>query len=484
MHDVEALRRPGSESKQSHPRKLPAPAWAGALFSGSILLLFVLSTLGMFVSVPLDTKPLRGMLSAVCLAAAAWTGRGQVRGMIVGLLAVAAMVGAAGGMDIRAALVALQVWADIGVLLAVVPLVSRVLDKRGHIAAVVQLTERFSRSATQAVITVTGHLVGSVALLTVVPILGDFLEVRSMPRPVRYAFSQSIVRGFVSSLTWTPNSGAMGVVLVATNLQWVSLIRILAPVSLLGLLFAVLWGEVVRRLDERRGPAGSHQASMGRSGASAPFTSSGRLGELALFVVGVFGSIMVLEQTLDTDILRIVPFVITTASLLLFGIVNQWRTGVASLVEHFSTRIPLQAGEVGIILSAGVLGAVVEDVGAAGPILDQIRLLVGTAGVPFFVVLPLLIVVLSFLGIAPVVGVALVAAGMPLEGTGLAAEVYASALLLGSGAAVLVSPVTPTMLMASSYAGRTPLRFGLVGNGLYAVAYALMITIAYMILVG
>ena len=420
-----------------HPGPLRRIAVAGYGAAISVLLIAGVAT-GLNASLTLGA-PLRAALAVLSLAAATILTRRTLRIALSLLLSAAAGVSLISGLSSDEVQQALGAWTEIAVLLAVVPIVSALLVRRRYIQVLIAAAARVGVLATQLAVLISGHVIGSVALLAVVPVLGDFLGLRNQAPAVRQHFAQLILRGFVSSVAWSPSTGAMGVIVLATGLRWTQLAPALLLVGGSGLLLGVLWTVTMHRRSEVPVEL-SGEGLLDLTADRAPDRS--RVLELIGFLTVTFVLILVLELQDFATTVVVVPAVMLTTTLLLLLLTEGPRIAATTVREHLLVRMPRGAGEAAFPLAAGFLGSALAASGVSEVAVGRTLDLAGSIGISLQVVLPLLVVAVTLMGVPPLVSVALISGAIPPVLTGMSPTLYAALLVIGSGTS-LRSPRSP-----------------------------------------
>lgn len=442
---------------------------AAAAYAMTIVTLLAAGIASGFGSVLLLTEPSRAALAVICIAAAIVLARRPIRIAMVVLVVAATTIAVLTDLPLATVARSIGAWTPITVLIAVVPIVSSVLIRRNYIQLVIAGAARIGPLATQLAVMVSGHVIGSVALLAVVPVLGDFLGLRAQSAEVRRHFSQLILRGFAASVTWSPSTGAMGVIILATGLRWTELAPTLLVVGMTGLLLGAVWTVHAYR---RGGPSMQLSAAV-IDADMATEPARGRLLELGMFLTVTFGAILTLELLDFATTVVVVPTVMLAGTLGLLVLTEGPEGVVRTVREHLRDRMPRGAGEASFLLTAGFLGSVLAESGISASAVDGILGLAADSGLSIGLLLPPLVMLVTLMGVPPLVAVALVSGSLPLAVTGLTGAVYAALLVIGSAASLLVAPLTPTMLMVADYAGTSPTRTGFADNRAYAPVFLL-----------
>jgi hypothetical protein len=417
----------------------------------------------------------RAVLAALCLSGALVLARRTIRIALGALLCTGASVALLTGLPAGDVERALGAWTELAVLLSIVPIVSAVLIRRRYIQVVIAAATRVGALVTQLAVLLSGHVVGSVALLAVVPVLGDFLGLRRQSAAVRRHYAQLILRGFVACVAWSPSTGAMGVIVLATGVRWTELAPVLLVVGLSGLLLGAVWTIAGHRRSAV--PVELSDEDFAEAMVVIGDDDRARMLELVGFLTVTFGLILLLEVRDFASTVVVVPTVMLATTLGLLLVTEGPSVVAVTVREHLGTRMPRGAGEASFLLAAGFLGTVLALSGLSEAAVGRTLELAGSAGISLQVMLPLLVVAVTLFGVPPLVSVALISGALPLALTGLGAPLYAALLVIGSGVSLLVAPLTPTMLMVADYAGTSPTRTGVRDNRVFAPVY-LVVTVA------
>jgi hypothetical protein len=280
----------------------------------------------------------------------------------------------------------------------------------------------------------------------------------------------ALLRGFTSSLLWSPMSISLAVVLKSLpNLMWQT--ALIAGGAMAVLQFAVGW--LIDRL-------------MHRPSAAPPPPIESRDGwSVHLFPVGLIGAIFLIAWSLEhwTNG-ALIAGVMTGAPLvsLIWLVIQGLRRPSKAPTAHVLSRLKRYVGELipsyrmelTILSTAGFAGAVVGNF--LGP--DTVAAALAWVGAPAFVVpglIILLIVVGGLLGLNAIITVMIISGALPHpEAFGVHSVIIGVTYLTAWGLTVGSSPVAMSTLIIGNLTDRSGAAVGLAWNGLYTVLAGLL----------
>jgi len=275
----------------------------------------------------------------------------------------------------------------------------------------------------------------------------------------------ALLRGFTSSLLWSPMSISLAVVLKSLpNLMWQTVL--IAGGVMAVLQFAVGW--LIDRISHR--PSGTPPPSIEtKDGWSLHLFPAGLI--VAIFLIA-WGLEHWTNGTLIAGVMTGAPLV----SLIWLAVQGRRRpaTAVAGhiyarLANYTANLIPSYRMELTILSTAGFAGAVV------GYFLDPATVAAGLAwmGAPAFVVpglIMLAVVVGGLLGLNAIITVMIISGALPNpEAFGVHSVIIGLTYLTAWGLTVGSSPVAMSTLIIGNLTGHSGAGVGLSWNGLYTL---------------
>ena len=275
----------------------------------------------------------------------------------------------------------------------------------------------------------------------------------------RRQITNAVMRGFTSTILWSPVGIAMNLILpLMTGVGWIDFV----PIGLGLVVLFVCVGWFVDRLESRL-VAVRHERQPGAIGAMLML-----VGLLVVISSLSAAAEILLGVPMRTAILVVVPCV--AAAWTLAEVRGDPLRGLAGLGRTGFRMIPESASEVCMIGATGFVGLLLAEMIPAdvvSGVFAQAGASAGIAACAIVVILP----ALGLIGINPIVtGTAIVGAavgaGLPIPETMLMA-----AALSGWAAAMMLSPITVTVAIASAGADRSSTQVGLHWNGLFTAVF-------------
>ncbi|MGX1308193.1 hypothetical protein AB7M35_002951 [Amorphus suaedae] len=283
----------------------------------------------------------------------------------------------------------------------------------------------------------------------------------------------AVVRGFAATMMWSPVGIALNILLpILPGLSWVDYL----PYGLATTFVFCLLGWGFDRMEPR--PRGRIQANSGLGSASA------LMGLVALMVT-ITGSAALAETILGMPlraaILLIVPSFALGWVLLTRAPGETSASAVGWLAAEAGVQLPNAVNEICVMTASGYLGMVIATLVPS----DDLRAAIlwsGLEGGTLAVAIGATIVVTSFIGLNPMIPgtvlvASVVAAGLPISST-----LLLLAVLTSWAVALVTSPMTSTVAIASSVVGKPPSVIGFRWNGAFALTFFALVSVVFLTL--
>ena len=281
----------------------------------------------------------------------------------------------------------------------------------------------------------------------------------------------AVVRGFAATMMWSPVGIALNILLpILPGLSWVDYL----PYGLAATFAFCLLGWIFDRMEPRpRGPLqpksglGSAAALMGLVGLMVTITGSAALAETLL------------DMPLRAAILLIVPSFAFGWVLLTRAPGETVAGAFGWLAAEAGVQLPNAANEICVMTASGYLGMLIATLVPS----DDLRALIlwsGLEGGTLAVAIGATIVVSSLIGLNPMIPgtvlvASVVAAGLPISNT-----LLLLAVLTSWAVALVTSPMTSTVAIASSVVGKPPSVIGFRWNGAFALTFFVLVSILFL----
>jgi hypothetical protein len=332
-------------------------------------------------------------------------------------------------------------------------------------------------------VTVLAYVCGSFLSLAAVPIMMASIEpvVRRYPIADKVRFTAvSSTFGYVMPILWTPVSGVVGVVLYNLRLDWLALFPTLFLISIAGL--AAGWGvfymlEIVSINAARetkilpRATSDAPESIQDSKPAPSSQSPIGRLLQMVLAIILLLCAIAFLEQLLHIGLITIVTLLAIPFALAWSATIGYGRQAVREVGRQLASRLPLMADQFALFLSAGFFAAAMRLSGfdeQANLMFLRLRDAVGTE--VFLLMMPMMALAASFVGVHPLVAIALLRESLKPDVLGITSVQLAVTLIGSSLMTYMLGPFSGTLGLVQSVNGVSTYRLSL-WNVPYAAAY-------------
>jgi hypothetical protein len=335
---------------------------------------------------------------------------------------------------------------------------------RGRIRGVFQLN---------CLVTALSFVCGSFMSMAAVPIMMTSMEPVVKAYPIRHSerfIAVSTVYGYALPILWTPVSGVVGVIVYTLHVDWLTLFPVLFALSIACLL--ANW--IIFYFMELRGPAAQtleHAPTPG--GATSPIP---RLMQMVLAIVLLIVSIVLMASWLHIGLITVVTLIAIPFSLAWSAVIGKVGAFVGEARLQMAVRLPRMADQFAIFLSAGFFAHAMRLSGIdheANAMFLHLHDALGT--VPFLLSMPPMALLASFLGMHPLVLIALLAESLKPEVLGIGSMQLAVAMIGSAVLTYLAGPFSGTLGLVRSINQVSTFRLSL-WNAPYAVGYVMLLS--------
>jgi len=331
-------------------------------------------------------------------------------------------------------------------------------------------------------VTILAFACGSFMSLAAVPIMMTSMEPAVDAYPIadkKRFIAVSATYGYVLPILWTPVSGVVGVVLYSLHMDWFTLFPALFGLSLACLL--ANW--VIFYLFEMRGvPAAAVPPPPPAEAADTGASPVAKLLQMVAGIVALVVCIGLFEQWLKIGLVTVVTLVALPFAFA-WAVANGnggrfWREAGQQML----IRLPRSADQFAIFLGAGFFGTAMHLSGAdhaANQVFLQMHAVLGTH--LFLILMPLMALVASYLGVHPLVAIALLGESLKPEVLGIAPAQLAFTLIGSSVLTYMEGPFSGTLGLVQSINRVSTFRLAL-WNAPYAFGYLVLLALAIALL--
>jgi len=348
---------------------------------------------------------------------------------------------------------------------------SAMVEQAGHFVVHQPPSRRFALLATG------GHVfgvllnIGGLLLLMHVALRGPMATPEDRIAQIQIRrISNAVLRGFGANLFWSPLGLGLNMLLtIVPALNWTEFLPY-------GLAASVMFIGLGWLFDRMQSP--SRKDALPKGSAGHPW------GLLGLLVVlgAISGGAAVLETAfglpLRGAILIIVPVFAIGWAIISRPVEFTLPQAVGGLCRQAVAQAPASVNEVSIIASAGYLGLVVAQLIPTEAV-AQFALLTGLEGPRLASLLSLTIFATSVIGLNPMIAATVSVSAIVSAGIEIAPNLLVLSTLTGWALALIVSPATSTVAIASSAAHQPPSVIGMKWNGPFCLGVLAVASLGY-----
>lgn len=273
--------------------------------------------------------------------------------------------------------------------------------------------------------------------------------------------TNAVMRGFGANIFWSPLGLGLNMLLTLTpTLTWTEF----APYGLVASAVFIAIGWLVDRFQSPPPPIVRKTEASGEG-----WSLVGLLAILAVISGGAALIETVFGLPLRGAILIIVPLFAAGWQLAIRSSDRSPLQAASDLLKKTIQSLPSSSNEITIIASAGYLGLLVAAM-IPGDVISQVALRLGLDGSLLAVAICLLVLVTSLAGLNPMIASTISVKAAVSAGLAISEPLLVLSVLVGWALALVVSPATSTLAIASSVTHKPPSTVGLRWNGIFCLA--------------
>ena len=458
---------------KTHPTLTRLRAW----LYGGVVLCYLIATVGhLAVLLPL-LSALSLIAIVVSLPASGWTTR---------LLATPFLAGGtwmlfSHGIGWRDYLGAFDGMSYLLALFVVLPLCSVPVKLGGYSYAIQTVLRRRVRGVFQlnCLVTTLSFVCGSFMSMAAVPIMMTSMEPVVRVYPIRHKkrfIAVSTVYGYVLPILWTPVSGVVGVVTNTLHVDWFALFPVLFALSIACLMANWL---IFYFIELRNETAPADEVDLTQGGEASPIR---RIMEIVLAMVLLIVSIVLLEYWLHIGLITVVTLVSIPFALAWSAAIGKGRAFFIQTRLQMSATLPRMADQFVLFLSAGFFARAMHMSSFDHTVnLMFLHLHDALGTLLFLILMPPMALLASFIGMHPLIVIALLGESLRPEVLGISSMQLAVTMIGSAVLTYLAGPFSGTLGLVQSINQVSTFRLSL-WNAPYALGYILLLALAIMLL--
>lgn len=379
-------------------------------------------------------------------------------------------------------------------LFALIPIIALPIEL-GQYAVKVQsiIFSKVKHSGTLYCITsLLSYLLSSFMNLATIPMIYHSIQPSLHYYPIMHKdrfISRAITHGYSMPILWTPVAPIVGIIVEMTGVRWSSILPIVIPFSLLGLLLDWLMGTwnanrrqrkvsftVLEEISAARESAIELQMNASTKGkGSHPI-------QILVAIVAFNVLVFVMEQFTHMSFLLLVSIIVIPFAFVWSLFLRKGKAFIVKSKSMLPQHVLKMKEQFFVFLSAGFMISTIQTTGSSHVINEWILDVENFIGPDLFLlIIPLIPLVLAFFGLHPAVGLALTAESLNPQSLGLSIELTAIAMLIGASSAFLMGPYNATAGMMSNLIGKSSYKVS-NWNGPFTAVYLLISMLLLLIL--
>ncbi len=417
-----------------------------------------------------------------------------VLGLGTAFLAIGASILAAYGMPWTSFVGGFGKMLNILSLFALIPLISIPIGLGRYAAEVQAMIGKHVRTSglLYAITSFLSYILSSFLNLATLPMMYHMIRPSLDLYPIAHKerfISRAITHGYSMPILWTPVAPIVGIVVEMTGVQWSSILPIVIPFSLLALVADWMMGLwIANRRKRSIGQMAAEEAAIARQQAADAMDpasdkkKASHPGQIFAAILLFNLMIFVLERYTHFGFLLLVSLSVIPFAFLWSVLLGKGREFVSIGRKALPEHLLKMQDQFFIFLSAGFMISAIQTTGASHMIntwIGGVENVIGTD--MFLLIIPLIPLLLAFIGLHPAVALALTAESLKPAALGISADVMAIAMLTGAATAFLMGPYNATAGLMSSLAGVNSYRVS-NWNAPFTAIYLVMVMLLLIIL--
>lgn len=370
------------------------------------------------------------------------------------------------------------------VMFGMVPLLGIPIQHGGYTKALRGVFERHvnSNSRFYLLVSFISAFVGVLVSLAVVPLVYEICRASSRSEDSRL-LSTAISRGFTTCLIWAPTTAAIGLIVQLTGAEWHEFFPF-------GIAFGVIAGVVgygmtlFEQKDEQQAPDrfGGHGSSF-NSEVPEEKIDTAKIAELSFFGIILIAGIAVISYFSGISAIIIVSLASLVYPVLWLSIIKRLPVLVKEFKgDYFHHKLPGLKNEIVLFMGAGLLAASINYSHLGDYVPQVMTFLVGHNAFLLTIVVISLSVLISALGVHPIVTVTILGGTIQAAAYGVSPTYLALVLSTSWAMGTSVSPSSANIIAVSGIVGQSPLQVGLRWNSPYVAVSSIVLILALTVL--
>lgn len=349
------------------------------------------------------------------------------------------------------------------VMFTLVPLLGIPIKHGGYFEALQGVFKRYvyNNSRFYLLVSFVSAFVGVLVNLAVVPLVLQISQASSISSNKKL-LSSAILRGFATCTIWAPTTAAIALVVQLSGASW----HMFFPYAILCGVISGLVGYFMTMYEEKR--RASNALTSVDEALDAGFDVR-KIVELSFFSVILISSIAVVSLLTGVHTVIVVSLASLIYPVIWLGIIGRLRVLIREFKVYFNESLPKLKNEIILFVGAGLFATSIDYSHLGDYISVLLSLFVGQNALLLAIVIIIGILLLSALGIHPIIPVTIIGGTVKAAAYGVTPTYLALILAVSWAMGISISPSSATVIALSGLTGQSPIYVGPRWNAVYVL---------------
>lgn len=362
------------------------------------------------------------------------------------------------------------------VMFTLVPLLRIPIQHGGYSKALQDVFRRFVHTKRRFYLLVSfiASFVGVLVNMAVVPLVHELCRASDFSADKRLLCS-AISRGFATCTIWSPTMASIALIIQLTGAKW----HLFFPFGILSGVILGLIGFIMMLFEEKK---------MGKElREEVPEQVIGTINYRKVIELSIFGTILISSIAVISLITGIHTITLVSVAAVAYPVL--WLAIIGRLPvlfrefkgEYYQKSLPSLKNEVTLFVGAGLFATSIAYSHLGDYVPRIFSLLVGNNVILFSIVVVLVCIILSALGVHPIVTVTVISGTIKASAYGVSPTYMAMILAIAWTMGISISPSAANIIAISGLTGQSPVEVGLRWNGGFALVSSIVLIIVITI---
>jgi len=360
------------------------------------------------------------------------------------------------------------------VMFTLVPLLGIPLQYGGYFESLQSVFRRYVHTDSRfyLLVSLISAFVGVLVNMAVVPLVHQISQA-SDKSSNKKLLSVAICRGFTTSMVWAPTTAAIALVIQLTGAQW----PLFFPFGILFGIIAGLIGYTMMMLEGRK-----VENSFATVAATADTVDNAEklkpIAEINLrktIELSVFGIALICLIAIVSLVTGISTIIVVSIVSLIYPVI--WLALIGRLPilirefkgDYFTERLPKLKNEIVLFVGAGLFATSISYSHLGNYVPHFLNLIVGGNALSLAVVIIFGSLILSMLGVHPIITVTILGGTVKAAAYGVTPTYMALILAISWAMGISISPSAANVIAIAGLTEQSPIQIGFRWNGLYVL---------------